>query len=84
MRWFRHWEEFSEEHRRKLSEAISKRNSERAKAKLPPPTGTVRTTREIVDTLEVRGRTNHAVPVCKPLEFPKQNLPLTHISWGCG
>jgi hypothetical protein len=41
------------------------------------PTGTVRTTREIVSTLKVRGtRTNHAIPVAGSLELPDAHLPL--------
>jgi hypothetical protein len=68
---------FSDEHRRRLSDTMSKRNSETAKSKLPLPTGTVRTTKEIIDTIQVRGRTNHAVPVISaPLEMPTRNLPI--------
>jgi len=41
----------------------------------PPPTGTARTTREIVDTLTVRnGRANHAIPVAQSLQLPEKSL----------
>lgn len=48
-------------------------------ATLPPPVGTVRTTREIVDTLRVGAarRANHAIPVAKPTLMPRaRRLPL--------
>lgn len=39
------------------------------------PTGTVRTTREIVETLRTHaGRANHAVPVAAPLDLPDASL----------
>jgi predicted phage terminase large subunit-like protein len=39
------------------------------------PTGTVRTTAQIVATLTVRGgRANHAIPVCGPLQLPEKDL----------
>lgn len=44
---------------------------------LAAPTGTVRTTREIVETLTIRnGRANHAIPVAKPLQLPEKSLPI--------
>lgn len=65
------------EHREFLSRMTSERNRRTACAKVPPPTGTVRTTREIAETLRTpRGSTNHAIPVAGPLELPDANLRL--------
>ncbi len=64
-------------HRQFLSAAISKRNRESASSKVATPSGTVRTTAEIVATLMTKlGRANHAIPVCYPLELPERDLPL--------
>ena len=42
-----------------------------------PPTGSVRTTSEIVKTIRTRsGRTNHAIPVADPLELVARVLPI--------
>jgi phage terminase large subunit-like protein len=49
----------------------------------PPPTGTVRTTAEIVATIKVRGRTSHAIPVCDSVELPPKRLPLDPYLLGC-
>lgn len=44
---------------------------------LEPPRGTPRTTLEILETLKFRGeRHNHSVDVCKPVEYPKKDLPV--------
>jgi hypothetical protein len=55
--------------------AISKANATRV-ATQPAPTGTVRTTPQICDTVKVRGRANHAVPVTRPLFLPSADLPI--------
>lgn len=63
---------------KKFKDSLSKRNSEREYVYKDIPTGTVRTTSEIVNTLTVRNgtRTNHAIPVCDPIQLPERNLPI--------
>src|SRR5690606_18705435 len=39
-----------------------------------PRGGSVKTTKQIKDTLISRGEVNHAVPACDPVEFPVKNL----------
>ncbi len=57
--------------------AITARNQRQPPERLPVPTGTIRTTKEIVDTLLTdRGRTNHAIPVAGALKLPDVDLPL--------
>lgn len=59
-----------------FTQQLALRNSLLAKS-TPPPTGTVRSTQEIADTLFVRGnRSNHAIPVCKAWNLPEVELPL--------
>lgn len=65
---------------------LAKRNAIRAALaeSLPPPTGAVRTTQQIVDTLRVGKRTNHAIPVAKPLDTPPAAVlirPYTLGAW---
>jgi hypothetical protein len=43
---------------------------------LQPKAGSVKTTQEIVDSLQYMGESNHAVPVCGALEYPEQLLPI--------
>lgn len=43
---------------------------------LDPPTGTVRTTQEILETLTVRGRNNHSVTLAGALQMPDSDLPI--------
>lgn len=66
-------------------QAVSVSNAEVAKAAIKPePEGSVRTTREIVETLRTKsGRANHAIPVCKCLELPEADLPLDPYVLGC-
>lgn len=65
----------TDQHRKFLSESISERNRTNPTETKPAPTGTVRTTAEIVATLTVRnGRRNHAVPVTEALDLPERNL----------
>ena len=55
--------------------AIAERNAINKPETLDAPTGTVRTTTEIVATLLTpRGRRNHAVPVATPINLPHKNL----------
>lgn len=57
--------------------SIIARNKTREYAYKELPKGSVRTTAEIAASLHTdRGRTNHAVPVARPLELPKIELPL--------
>lgn len=56
---------------------ISARNSRHSPATRTAPTGTVRTTKTIVDSLRTRkGRANHAIPVTHPLVCDERNLRL--------
>lgn len=50
------------------------RNSQKKHVYLDAPAPTIKTTQEIVDTLYVRNRVNHSIPVCKPINLPPQNL----------
>lgn len=59
--------EFMERHNRAIGEANRR----------PPPTGTVRTTKEILTTLRTkRGRFNHAIPIAGSLKLPERELPI--------
>lgn len=51
-------------------------NTLREYAYLERPAGSVRTTKEIWDTLKANGRTNHSVPVCGALDLPERELPV--------
>ena len=56
---------------------IERNRTNNPKKALPAPTGTVRTTKEIVDTLVTKtGRRNHAIPVTAPLDIPERDLPI--------
>ncbi len=60
-----------------FSKALAERNSTNPTTALLPPTGSVRTTREIAGTLRAKsGRVNHAIIVSKPLDLPDAVLPL--------
>lgn len=39
-----------------------------------PPTPSVKTTKQILDTLHHLGETNHSIPNCKPLQYSKKKL----------
>lgn len=63
----------------KFTQSLSLRNRLRAQntPSNPPPTGSIRSTQEIADTLWARGhRANHAIPVGKAWELPSVELPL--------
>lgn len=66
--------------------AIAARNAARAAATeaLPPPTGTMRDTQEIHDTLYVRdgSRVNHAIRVAGALQMPTAALPIPPYTLG--
>lgn len=48
------------------------------------PTGTIRTTQQIVETLKTKnGRNNHAIPICEPLDLPHKNLLIDPYIFGC-
>ena len=68
----------TEEHRKVLSSRITQWNIEHPPERLPQPSGSVKTTKAIVETLSVgkRGRANHAIPVCGPITCPRRPLPL--------
>ncbi|MFA5382191.1 MAG: terminase family protein [Candidatus Micrarchaeia archaeon] len=57
---------------------LAEENATRAYPYLPLPTGSVKTTAEIVATLKVQnGReVNHSIPACAPLQTPQRELPL--------
>jgi len=69
-----------------FNEMISARNKKRAidlaNTNLPIPKGSIKTTQEIVETLEIRGRANHAIPVCKPFVFDEIELPIPPYTLG--
>jgi len=44
--------------------------------------GKVRTTKEISQTLMYRGKKNHSIPITKPIEFEKKNLPVKPYTFG--
>lgn len=60
----------------RFTTALIERNKVRAYDLLDAPAGSVKTTREIYETREVRGRVNHSIPVAEPLDLPDQPLPL--------
>jgi hypothetical protein len=64
-----------------FTEALAQRNSALA-AGGPPPTGTIRTTREIVETLYVKKRVNHAIPIAGALRLPDADLPVDPYTLG--
>lgn len=70
-----HRKEHTPEHRRFLSEACTARNQAKKWDYQPPPTGSIRTTQEIVDTIFVGHRANHAIPLPKCLDLPEAILP---------
>lgn len=60
-----------------VTHMLTERNKRYPTETLPAPAGTVRTTRDIAETLVLpSGRRNHAVPVAGALELPDADLPL--------
>jgi hypothetical protein len=53
---------------------LALRNSQKEQQYLSIPVPTIKTTQEIVETLYVRGRINHSIPTCNPLNLPAKNL----------
>lgn len=62
----------------KRSAAIARRNETQAHVyKTPPnPRGSVKTTRQILDTFRAQGRINHAIENPLPLDLPSVPLPI--------
>lgn len=53
------------------------RNRSAAAPCKPPPSGTVRSTQQIADTIALpNGRANHAIPLAAALELPEADLPV--------
>lgn len=64
---------------------LAARNAATPRAIKPPPTGSIKTTREIIATLrhgKVQ-RANHAIPVAAALELPHADLPVDPYLLGC-
>lgn len=61
---------------RGVQQSVTKLNKERIYEYVLPATGTVRTTKEILETLRVGKEINHAIPVAKPLVLPERELPI--------
>jgi|GEM_PF-3871390 len=57
-----------------VSKMLAKRNRERAYDYLSPPTGAIRNTDEIRETLKYGAHLNHSVDVADPLQFSDQDL----------
>ena len=58
------------------SAAIAKRNAEYAKCS-DAPIGSIKTAAQIMESLQTkRGRTNHAISLTEPIQFPERVLPL--------
>ncbi|EAX47548.1 protein of unknown function DUF264 [Thermosinus carboxydivorans Nor1] len=65
-------------------EVITARNRACPPPVMPAPSGSVRSTREIAQTLLTQhGRRNHAIPVAMALELPHVDLPLDPYLLGC-
>lgn len=62
---------------------LAERNSTQEYKYLPPLEIRNKTTKELYDTQQVRGRTNYYIPVCKPLRYPKKELALDPYVLGC-
>ena len=61
-----------------FTKSLRERNVENPPPTKPAPTGTIRTTAEIVATLKVQNgrQNNHAIPVCESLILPEKEMPL--------
>lgn len=60
-----------------FTEAIVKRNQERQYSLLSDPKGTIRTTKQINESIKTsHGRSNHAISLSYPLELLSKDLPL--------
>jgi len=68
----------------RLRERNAKRAIEKRSELLSAPTGSVKTTQEIADTLTVRNgsRANHAIPVCKAWKLPEVYLQIPPYTLG--
>lgn len=67
-----------------FTETIAKRNKENPTQAKPLPTGEIRTTEQIAQTLTARGgRRNYAIPVSEAINLPERELPLDPYLLGC-
>ena len=55
---------------------LAKRNSENRNSIKETPSGSIKTTREIFNTLRSGKRLNHSIPVSKALQLPSARLPI--------
>lgn len=64
---------------------LTKANRDRKYDLLPKPVGTIRTTKEIVQTLFVNKnkRRNHAIPISDPIDLPEKTLLIDPYLLGC-
>jgi hypothetical protein len=66
-----------------FTEAIQARNAAAQPAAKPAPTGSIRTTAEILATLKTaKGRANHAIPTTAPLNLGWRHLPIEPYTFG--
>ena len=73
----------TDEHRAFLSQSRIELNKTHHPDTLPLPTGSLRTTAEIAATLRTaKGRANHAIQVCQPLDLYEYDLPIDAYSLG--
>jgi hypothetical protein len=61
---------------------MAARNSLLAKSRLLLPTPTAKTTKQIYDTLKIKGRLNHSIEVCRPIDMPEIELPIAPYTLG--
>lgn len=60
----------------KFTATIQARNANKIYTYLSVPTGSVKTTRELADTLWAKRGANHTIPVASALELPEAQLPI--------
>ena len=66
----------------RFAASLAARNAARPPPCKAPPTGAIRTTREVAATLRVGKRANHAIPVAGALQCPEADLPLDPYAFG--
>lgn len=66
----------------RVSETISKLNSERVHVYKEPTLGSVKTTKELFDTLYDGKEINHSIAVTSPIEYVEKALPITPYLFG--
>lgn len=64
---------------------LTEANKNRKYELLPPPKGTIRTSKEIAETLFVHKnkRRNYAIPIAEPVELPEKELLIDPYLFGC-